>query len=135
MSYTSPTVAYFKQLTGISREIENEDTDSALNVWFADCLPGAEGWVKGLLTETWAESADRTAGEIVRIKDAVVYELASRYQARAQTEGATDTLPEIGIEGMSLAESRAYFAKRSQQLVNILLGQPYVEIVRRETPA
>jgi hypothetical protein len=135
MAYASPTAAYFKQLTGINREIEEDDTDASLDVWFADCLPGAEAWVKGLIEKTWVESADRTAEQIALLKDAVCFELASRYMSRATTEGATDTMPPIGIEGLSVIEAGRYYAKRSQQIINVLMGDPYKEIVRRESPA
>ncbi len=135
MSYSSPTATYWRQLTGINAEIEEEDTDSPLDVWFSDCLPGAEAWVKGLISKTWVESADRSAEEIALLQDAVCFELASRYMSRATTEGATDTMPPIGIEGLSVIEAGRYYAKRSQQIINVLMGEPYREIVRRESPA
>lgn len=124
-SYSSPTFDQWLTLTGLSEDVEQQESTGALRAWFADMLPFTEAECANRLGRTFWASTDLSATyDVPQFQMIVLHRQASKYFARVEGQSNTGTAAPIGIhlEGRSPEESASYHARRARALELALLG-------------
>jgi hypothetical protein len=133
-SYSSPTHATVRLLTGVSEEVE-DFLPTALDVVITDVLTLAEAELWGIVGATAYESSSLAASTVTLMQMFAAYKTGEMIYARFGGVVGQDAQHEIMIRPEQMTEARIYCARRARQMHLILLGSDYLTRAKLEPVA